>query len=367
MPVPAGMQWTREYLRQKGIPDSEITWDPQTSAVSVYGQELKPQYGENGMSYASTANLDKFFSSLQPTFRMNQLMGQIDQLRNFQYNPQTDPAFQQAQKGITRNVMNTLQDRGLLLSTQTPERIAQATAEALPQFESAATQRNQQNLQNLFSLVQTIQQQQQAADEAKRQEQYTALNQLNTLAGLTGAIPDVGAQFGLTPGSLTASERARRETAARAAAPAAVSPQEQAVNAAWNSILQGKGTAQDWAIVGRKQPGTEFDAAAARKELNDISGIMGNRFNWSGLPKNVQDYYTNRAAELQAALAGTAEDPLVADMRAKGYSEEQIQRALELRGQQQPGGGTAAAQPSPPSAGRSRPSYWEEMLRRYQR
>lgn len=304
MPVPSGMQWTREYLRQKGIPDSEITWNPQTSSVSVYGQQLKPEYGEAGKSYASTANLDKFFASLQPTFRMNQLMGQIDQLRNFQYNPQTDPAFQQAQKGISRSVMNTMQDRGLLLSTQTPERIAQATAEALPQFESAAYQRNQQNLQNLFNLVQTLQQQKQAEEETKRQQTMDALSQLGVISGLTGRIPGGYEQYGLKAGDLTAEERARRDAAARANQPARVSLRDQLREGILNGTVDAtKLTPYQIQVLGLNTPKTADDTAAIRSELRQLISLKTNS-GYSDLSESDQKWVDSRIAQLQSTLAG---------------------------------------------------------------
>ncbi len=343
MPVPAGMQWTREYLRNKGIPNQDITWNPQTSAVSVYGQELKPQYGESGKSFASMANLDKFWSSLQPTAQMNQLMGQINQMQNFQYNPQADPSFQQAQKGITRSVLNTMQDRGLLLSTQTPERIAQATAEAVPQFESAAARRNQQNLQNLFSLAQTIQQQKQAEEDAKRQQEYVALNQLNTLSGLTGTIPGIGSQFGLTPGALTASEQARRAAAASASAGSAPSLVQQMRE----QILSGKLDPSTLSPVqlqalGLDAPGSPV--ASAQKQLNDIVAMMV-KPEWGLVPKETKQFYEDLTKNLQSFIAsGGATQPgemtlqeseipdYIARSRAGGLTDDQIRERLASYG-----------------------------------
>lgn len=301
--------WTRDYLRKKGIANQDIGWNPQSGSVSVYGQDFKPDSVTNGQSFASQPALDKFFQSLQPTMQMNNLMGQIDQMKNWQYNPQTDPSFQQAQQGITRNVMNTMQDRGLLNSTLTSQGIAQATAAALPQFETQAFNRNQQNLSNLFNIVQQLQAQKQAEADAKRSQENSALNTLNSLAGITGKVPDIGAQFGLKPGEATASEKARLAAQAAANAPQQVPLRTQLIDGILSGALDpNKLTPAQQKILGVETAPPKDEASAYQSELRQLLNVKMN-IGYDSLAPTDQKWVDDRINYLRSAVRGGSATP----------------------------------------------------------
>lgn len=73
--------------------------------------------------------------------------------RTFQYDPANDTQFQLASKALTRNVMESMNSRGILNSTITENQVQQGVADLLPQYQNIAQQNFQNEGQMLMSQI----------------------------------------------------------------------------------------------------------------------------------------------------------------------------------------------------------------------
>jgi hypothetical protein len=73
--------------------------------------------------------------------------------RTFQYDPTNDQQFQLASKELTRNVMESMNARGILNSTVTENQVQQEVANMMPQYQQIARQNFQDEGQMLMSQV----------------------------------------------------------------------------------------------------------------------------------------------------------------------------------------------------------------------
>lgn len=73
--------------------------------------------------------------------------------RTFQYDPANDAQFQKASKELTRNILETMNARGILSSTVTQNQIQQGLADLMPQYEQIARQQFQDEGNRLMSQV----------------------------------------------------------------------------------------------------------------------------------------------------------------------------------------------------------------------
>lgn len=282
--------WTRDYLRKKGIANQDIGWNPQTGSVSVYGRELKPDsVSPDGKSYASPAALDAFAQTANdPAMALRQ---RIQALDSWKYDPSQDPAYQQTRKDITRNTMEAMNSKGMLLYSGTPERIAQAAAQAAPQFESAAYGRQQQQIQNATALLDHYTQQQNA-------DRGFALDE----AGVTGRYVPAGAQQ--IAGQIVGLKKQADQAAGQGAPVTSYSSAADALRARLAALgidaegLFGKGVTTAQAIANAGSLGVETEtarakrvaeAAAAAKTASSGGGRNGSGSNLSSSAQKAQE------------------------------------------------------------------------------
>jgi hypothetical protein len=83
------------------------------------------------------------------------IQGLVQQIlgRQFNYNPANDAQFQQASKELTRNVLETMNARGILNSTVTENQVQQGVADLMPQYQQIARQNFMNEGQLLMSQV----------------------------------------------------------------------------------------------------------------------------------------------------------------------------------------------------------------------
>ena len=144
--------WVRQYLRDQGYRDEDITWDPESRAVRVQGRTF--MYGTPQADSRIYATQDELRDALRQfrqqglQSRTEQTLGRIENIVNqepfqfrapqpFQYDPQSDPAYQAALREAQRNAqsaanqaMATLAKRGLGNSSITDSAVARAQQSA---------------------------------------------------------------------------------------------------------------------------------------------------------------------------------------------------------------------------------------------
>jgi len=107
---------------------------------------------------------------------LNQLSGRIQS--GFAYNPQEDAALRQAQEQAQKSTMEQMNTRGILNSTVTADRAAQATAQLVPQYEQLAYGRYQDQNQQLANLANQMQ----SVDDSAFNRSQAYNNQMLNLA-----------------------------------------------------------------------------------------------------------------------------------------------------------------------------------------
>jgi hypothetical protein len=73
--------------------------------------------------------------------------------RNFEYDPADDEQFQRASKELTRNVMESMNARGILNSTVTENQVQQGVSDLLPQYQQIARQQFMDEGNQLMSQI----------------------------------------------------------------------------------------------------------------------------------------------------------------------------------------------------------------------
>lgn len=181
--IPDGYVGIRDYATGAG---GTVGWDPATKAVSINNQTLDPASYVNvgGRTYASPNTIQGILKppeqqvvqgagavsgaavgqGQQQGINVNDqsnLQGQINNILTmlqqnqqrqqapapmqapapFQYNPQTDPAYQAMVPALTRSVLEQLNARGILNSSISPDSVSQAIASIIPQLQGQAYDR----------------------------------------------------------------------------------------------------------------------------------------------------------------------------------------------------------------------------------
>lgn len=88
-------------------------------------------------------------------YRLQDLEAKVTEVlsRNFEYDPANDAQFQLAAKELTRNVMETMNSRGILNSSITTDNVTQGVANMMPAYEDQARKRFQDEGQLLMSQI----------------------------------------------------------------------------------------------------------------------------------------------------------------------------------------------------------------------
>lgn len=88
-----------------------------------------------------------------------QLQNYLNQLqnRNFVYNPATDVNFQNASKELSRNVMEGMNERGILNSTVTENQVQQGVKQLEGEFYDKAQAKFQQDTDNMYKMASFLQ------------------------------------------------------------------------------------------------------------------------------------------------------------------------------------------------------------------
>ncbi|MFT9498241.1 hypothetical protein [Anaerosolibacter sp.] len=166
----------REYLNQLGLDNSQIGFNPNNQMVTYQGKNLL-QAGQNvgGTTYADPSQIkaavyrggfmpQQSYQS-QTNDVLSQLMKQVN--KPFEYNPRKDPRYQAVQDAAernaqtaSRNAMEAMNERGILNSTITGDRIGQIEQEAkqrvtdlIPQLMESAYNQRQNETNNLLQLL----------------------------------------------------------------------------------------------------------------------------------------------------------------------------------------------------------------------
>ena len=138
-------------------PSAGVTPQPTGGATSATGGTVTdttgdgipdfnppPETGQYESVYAPQIKeiLDEYINSEYESPYTAQLKALIEQMnpanRKFAYDPAIDPMYQQASKQLTRQVMEIMNQRGILNSTITENQIQQGLMELMPQYQSLA-------------------------------------------------------------------------------------------------------------------------------------------------------------------------------------------------------------------------------------
>lgn len=147
---------TRSYLEGKGLYD--VGWNPITGRVTYGGQDvLKPLFVSGGRSYNLASDIESAIGQRNitpPAQQRNDLLQQLTERINkpFTYDPSQDPAYQAAAQGVRQNVMETMNERGILNSTITRDDMTKLMAQAVPAFAQQAYGREQDVIRNLMNI-----------------------------------------------------------------------------------------------------------------------------------------------------------------------------------------------------------------------
>jgi hypothetical protein len=166
-----------DYAKSKGL---NVGWSPETgptingTPVNTTGLQLVNGHWQGTQEqidrllspyiYISPnqdridSALDSYEDWLQTPYASQyapMIQGLVSQIlgRQFNYNPANDAQFQRASKELTRNVLETMNARGILNSTVSADRVTQGVADLMPQFEQIARQNFMNEGQLLMSQV----------------------------------------------------------------------------------------------------------------------------------------------------------------------------------------------------------------------
>jgi hypothetical protein len=143
-----GLQMTgnRWYGTQQQI---DQLLSPYKQAAPVYQSQLTDETQKAFADYQAWAS-QPYVSEYAP--QMESLISQI-MTRQFNYDPATDTQAQLAIKEMTRNVLETMNSRGILNSTITENQVQQGAADLLPQYQQIAKTAFQDEGELLMSQV----------------------------------------------------------------------------------------------------------------------------------------------------------------------------------------------------------------------
>lgn len=182
--MPEGYQPIRDILANMGYTPENIGYNAQNKNPILMGKELdasKMILGSDERYYATPNILNSMIAGLgittpasstqspagtgipqmqpyqsQYSPQIEALLTQILNRPQFQFNPQTDPGFQQASKQIQNQVMLDFARRNMLYSPATGEAVSQGIANALPQFEQMAYNRYMDETNMLYNQLNVL-------------------------------------------------------------------------------------------------------------------------------------------------------------------------------------------------------------------
>lgn len=311
--------WIRKYLQDRGFRNDDINYDQGTGTVTYQGKDLiKPASVTDGMSYASTQDLNNAINNYdqsQNRVKLNNVLDQYSQkitnqqasqpfkptiqaptVQPFQYSAESDPQYQAALRNAQRNAQTAGQNaqeelnaRGILNSTVTSDRLGQiqqaeygkVSDNILPQLMQQAYQRaNDQYAKDYQKYLD-----QTNLEYKNYQDQYSqGQDQYKNLASLIPLISGVGQQALDNQYRDTAFTEQQRQNA------------EQIKQNNWNAYLQsvgitgnlGTGPKTDYSLLGGTNGAPSFqgqqyldtksqqgiDNARADRQLNATIGNM---------------------------------------------------------------------------------------------
>lgn len=129
---------------QTALPPTDI--QQQTPVYqSPYTQQTQQAY-DNYNAWASQPYVSQYADEIEAMAR-NILS------RSFNYDPANDAQFQRASKELTRNVMESMNARGILNSTVTENQVQQGVSDLLPQYQQIARQQFMDEGNQLMSQI----------------------------------------------------------------------------------------------------------------------------------------------------------------------------------------------------------------------
>lgn len=118
--------------------------DP-TAYTNLYSQQEQQALADY-QAWASQPYVSQYAPELEA--KINEILS-----RSFNYDPANDAQFQLASKELTRNVLETMNARGILNSTVTENQVQQGVSDLLPQYQQIARQQFMDEGDQLMSQV----------------------------------------------------------------------------------------------------------------------------------------------------------------------------------------------------------------------
>ncbi len=150
---PAGYQANTYYGTQEQINSLLAPYMQQQTPTSYLGEANSPM--QNPQVQAALADYQKWAAQPYVSQYAPQVESVISEImtRQFNYDPAKDAQAQLAIKEMTRNVLETMNSRGILNSTITENQVQQGVADLLPQYQQIAKQAFQDEGNVLMSQV----------------------------------------------------------------------------------------------------------------------------------------------------------------------------------------------------------------------
>ena len=124
-------------------------FDSMNKLISKYAEtKFIPEHKDTIENLLKTITENKYTNPYKPAIEA--ITAKIS-TGDFKYDPATDPAFQAASKEATRQIISAMNERGLGNSTITTDRISQAIAQMIPQYEALAHQRWHEGVTDLIN------------------------------------------------------------------------------------------------------------------------------------------------------------------------------------------------------------------------
>lgn len=156
--VPMEMNPGREIVTNTGDVPLPSTTDLGQKVEGIVDQAASMQYEGNPYEKKVNDALSTIENSSYESSYSTDIQKIVDSLMNskFEYDPTTDALFQQANKLNQQQVYEDMARRGILASTVTADRVAQSTAEMMPQFEERAYARYTDSMQEKYQLFNAL-------------------------------------------------------------------------------------------------------------------------------------------------------------------------------------------------------------------
>lgn len=153
----------------------------------IIGDKMYAPYGSIANSLTQNAyssfNPQSFSYNSPYSAQIEEALSKYNSIPEFNYNSNQDKSFQQASKNIGRNVMAQMNDRNILNSSITGDKITEQVAQIYPQYEQMAYQRYTDNVnrqrQYLNDLLNMDEQNYNKAMQSYKMEYDNALQKYN--------------------------------------------------------------------------------------------------------------------------------------------------------------------------------------------